>query len=495
MTNPGERDPKLETSTQVSNVVAGNIFAWKLTAAVLLLAALAFVGYRWVLGADALATLVELDGQPERDTATTLGQWRPAALRDTFQAGDGARTEALSEARFRLSHGATLTLKPASVVRFHRRAPNAPLRVDIEMGEVDVHSGSGATTFESEFGPLVLDEQSSVKLVRRGAQLDVEVDVGSIQLNQRAVAVGERVVLELGGIIVDVPAVVATSGADVTLAPPVASSEAPQVRVGDGVTNSDLVVGPSSTIIVHDPSPPTAVGVNVGSVCEGPARLKSGKRQTEGEGRLNLRFDVGQYSYEVSCLDAPDKVVGRGTLTVLKDTGTRRLPTFAPTANVVTDGRVYTVLYQHKLPNVSVSWPTAPSASKYTLKVGGRTFTTTTPSRTLVGLSRGKHQVTFAADTIPPRQSRVTTIEVTYDSQAPTGEVAEPPLDFAPSDSVAVRGNTLPGWSVSVDGKELAVDGQRAFKTEAVGKHTIPIVFTHPVHGTHFYLRRPKVSL
>lgn len=472
-----------------------NALAWKLTAAVLVLVALAFVGYRWALKGDALATLTELEGQPERDTAKSVGQWQPAVRKDAFYTGDGARTEAHSEARFTLSGGASLALKPSSVVRFHRRAPNAPLRVDVEMGEVDVHSGSGSTTLESEFGPLVLEGQSSVTLARNGGQLNIEVDVGSVQLNQRAIAAGERLVLELGGIIVDVPEASVTKPPDVTSAPPVASQQGPTLRIGDGVTSADLVISANAIVVVHDPEPPTAVGVAVTNVCDGPARLKSGKRQTEGEGRLNLRFDAGQHNFEVSCLSAPDKVVGKGKVTVIKDTGTRRLPTFAPTANIVTDGRVYTVLYQHKLPNISVSWPTAPEATKYTLSVDGRTFTTTTPNRTLVSLAPGKHQVTFAADTTPVRKSRTTTVEVTHDSQAPTGEVEDPPVDFAPQASVLVRGNTLPGWTVSVGGRELPVDGQRTFSTEAVGNQTIPIVFTHPVHGTHYYLRRPKASL
>lgn len=472
-----------------------NTLAWKLTAALLVLIALAFMGYRWALKDDALATLIELRGQPERDSAQSVGQWHPAEHEDAFHEGDGARTEAESEARFRLSSGASLALKPSSLVRFHRRAPNAPLRVDVEMGEVDLHSGASSTTIESEFGPLVLERQSSVTLARQGGRLNVEVDVGSIQLNQRMVAAGERMVLELGGIVVDVPAPPISAAPSDVLPPPVVSQEVPPFQVGDGVTSADLVIGPSSTIVVHDPQPPSAVGVTVAEVCNGPARLKSGSRKTEGEGRLNLRFDAGQHSYEVSCLNAPDKVVARGKITVLKDTGTRRLPSFAPTANIVTDGRVYTVLYQHKLPNVSISWPTAPAASKYTLTVDGRSFTTTTPNRTLVSLARGKHQVTFAADTTPVRKSRQTVIEVAHDTQAPTGEVEDPPVDFAPTDSVLVRGNTLPGWSVSVDGRELAIDGQRAFSTQTTGNQTIPIVFSHPVHGTHYYLRRPKASL
>lgn len=496
MSNPTDMNPKPRAAKPHDPTAASNAFTWKVTAAVLFLVALAFVGYRLALKDDALATLVEITGAPLRDTARSVGQWQPAAPQDTLYEGDGARTERSSEARFALSGGARLALAPSSLVRFHRRAPDAPVRVDVEMGEVDVYSDSGTVTLESEFGPLVLEGRSSVKLARHGGQLNVQVDVGSIQLNQRAVVAGERVVLELGGIVLELPEPAASSVPTVEPATEVASSQtATPVDIGDGVTVADLVVEPSSVIIVHDPAPPSAVGVSVSGVCQGPARLESGKRSTEGEGRLSLRFDAGQHDYVVKCLSAPNTVVGRGKVTVVKDTGTRRLPTFAPTANIVTDGRVYTVLFQNKLPNVSVSWPTAPAAAKYTLTVDGRSFTTTTPNRTLNSLSRGKHQVFFTSDTTPVRQSRTTTVEVIFDSQAPTAEVEDPPVDFAAADSVVVRGNTLPGWSVSVDGKELSVDSARTFETRAGGNQTIPIVFTHPVHGTHYYLRRPKASL
>lgn len=496
MANPAETSSTSNAREKAVPTARSNARTWKVIAAALFFAALALVGYRWALKGDALATLVELTGTLERDTAQSVGQWQPAVQKDTFYEGDGARTEPSSEAHFALSRGAHLRLAASSLVRFHRRASNAPLRVDVEMGEVDVQTGAGSLTLESEFGPIVLEGRSSVKLGRKGVQLNVEVEVGSIQLTQRAVAAGERVVLELGGIAVDLPAPTASSAPS---AEPVTEAAPNQVvvstNIGDGVTVSDLVVAPSSVIVVHDPSPPSAVGVDVSGVCQGPARLESGKRSTEGEGRLSLRFETGQHDYLVKCLRAPNTVVGRGKITVLEDTGTRRLPTFAPTANIVTDGRVYTVLFQNKLPNVSVSWPTAPATATYTLTVDGRSFATTTPVRTLNALSRGKHQVYFTADTTPIRQSRTTTIEVIYDSQAPTAEVEDPPVDFAPADSVVVRGNTLPGWRVSVDGKELDVDKARTFETRAGGNQTIPIVFTHPVHGTHYYLRRPKASL
>src|SRR5690606_37782395 len=143
----------------------------------------------------------------------------------------------------------------------------------------------------------------------------------------------------------------------------------------------------------------------------------------------------------------------------------RALPAFTPSANVATDGRKYTVLYQQRLPEVSVSWPSAPQADAYTLNVGGRTITTQSPSYTFRSgsLRAGTHTVVFSAATEPPRQSRAPTISVVYDTQAPAARVSDPPSGFAAGSPVKVAGQALPGWSVSLDGKELPVDSQRRF--------------------------------
>lgn len=470
---------------------AANGLRGKILAIVLLFVGLAGGGYWWGTREEPLAELTETSGATERDQASAIAAWHVAKRGDEFHAGDGARTAAKAEAQFVLIGGAKLSLKPESLVRFHRRAPGAPVKVDVEMGEVEVQSGAGALALDSEFGALVIDANSAVTLTRQGGSLVVDVELGGLQMNKRAVVAGDKVTLELGGIVVDLPP---PPTASATAPTPTAAPEPelPPLSRGNGVEYADLVAGAGASLVVHDPAPPTAVGISTGGVCNGPARLKSGDQVTEGVGQLNLRFQTGQHAYEVTCLDNPAAVVGRGKLSIVRDTGTQRLPTFAPTANIVTDGRVYTVMYQHKLPNVSVSWPTAPAADSFTLNVGGRTITTKTPHYTLQALSAGRHKVTFSAATNPVRASRSTIVEVQHDNQAPTGEVADPPLDFAPSDSVKVRGNALPGWSVSVGGKEITMDGQRTFVTEANGTQPIPIVFTHPAYGTHYYLRRPK---
>src|SRR5690606_37206098 len=151
---------------------------------------------------------------------------------------------------------------------------------------------------------------------------------------------------------------------------------------------------------------------------KGPARLTAGNLKTEATGRAGLVFERGTYTYEVRCLDKPDEVAATGTVRALQDNGLRALPAFTSRASVATDRRKYTVLYQQRLAEVSVRWPSAPQADAYTLHVGGRTITAQSPSYTFRSgsLRAGTHTVVFSAATEPPRQSRATTISVVYDT-------------------------------------------------------------------------------
>jgi hypothetical protein len=98
--------------------------------------------------------------------------------------------------------------------------------------------------------------------------------------------------------------------------------------------------------------------------------------------------------------------------------------------------------------------------------------------------------MTFAAASDPPRESRATTVHVVYDTQAPAARVSDPPSGFAAGSSVTVAGQALPGWTVSVNGQPLEVDGQRRFSSKISAGSSLPIAFSHPTHGLHYYLRR-----
>jgi hypothetical protein len=467
---------------------------WAIVAGVVLLfALLAFVGFRLV-GEPSLATLVNASGPTERDTRGTLEQWRAARAGDGFSAGDGARTLPGSVANFRLAGGAKLRLNPSSQIRFEKPDKSGRIKVDVDVGDANVESGDAPLTLESEFGPIELDGNSSIRLHRDGSRLSVSVELGTISLNDKTIAAGSGVELELGGIVVDIPTVApsASAAAPAETAAPPAETAAVALAIGAGVPSADLVVRPGESFIVHDPSPPTAIGFRLSDVCKGPARLSAGAQATEALGQANLAFAKGQHRYEVRCLDEPGVVKAGGTIRVLEDAGTAQLPSFAPTASVVTDGRTYTVMYQHRLPKVTVNWPSAPEAASYSLKIGSRTITTQSPSYTFGSLPKGRHNVVFSAQTTPIRQSRATTIEVVHDTQAPAGRVSESSL--GESDSIRLSGQALPGWDVSVGGQELEVDASQKFSVEVPGEGTVPITFSHPGRDTHYYLRRPKTS-
>lgn len=459
--------------------------------ALLLFLVLGGLGYRFATDTS-LATLVEFSGQPERDTAAALKEWFRAEKGDDFEDGDGARTPANSDARFRISGGARLQLKPASQIRFRRNMSKkgGSIGLQVEVGEAVVRTEAGTLSIDSEFGPLLIEKNSVVTLSRKGEHMVVSVDLGTIEIGEqgRSLAAGQSIELEIGGIEVDIPLDKPQNEQEPDL-----GAEADEgLDLGDGVKNYDLTVDAGAVFVVHDPSPPTAIGFRTSGICNGPARLTSGALKTEARGILGLSFDKGRHKYEVRCLDAPEKVVKSGTVNILHDNGMRNLPAFTPSASVATDGRKYTVLYQQKLPQVSVIWPSAPEASGYTLTAGGRTINTSSPSYTFRSgsLRAGTHQMTFAAATDPLRQSRTTTVQVVYDTQAPAARVSDPPSGFAPGSSVTVAGQALPGWTVSVNGQELDVDHQRRFSSKISAGSSLPIAFSHPTHGLHYYLRR-----
>lgn len=466
--------------------------------ALLAFIALALLGYRWSRDA-ALATLVESSGQLERDTASNQERWLAAAVGDRFANGDGARTSASVSADFRLVNGAHLRLRPSSQVRFQAPGGRGNLKLQVDVGQVDVQSAAGAVQVDSEFGELRLDPNSSIHLRRAADRLLVEVALGRLQLGeqQQAVGAGQALALEIGGVQLDAPRV-EPAPADAGAPAPVRRREPEPSQVPElaaAVLPPDLVAHAGDSFIVHDPSPPVAIGFTLDGVCAGPARLASGSQSAEAAAQPSLRFSAGRHRYEIRCLDRPDVVAARGSLTILTDAGTRQLPTFAPTASVVTDGRSYTVMYQFRLPDVTVSWNSAPPAQSYTLELDGRSLQTKSPSYQLTALSGGTHLVAFSATSSPPRRSRTTTIEVAVDRQAPAARVSAPAVGFDAAPTVNVAGQALPGWSVSSGGVPLALDAERNFSAERPGTSVIAVAFSHPTHGTHYYLRRPKGRL
>ncbi len=474
---------------------------WLVAALVLaLFSVLSFIGYRWAM-VSPLATLTEFSGAPDRDESESQRKWFEAELGDQFSDGDGARTPTESTAKFRLNNGALLTLKPASIVRFRvRGGKSGPLQLSVEVGEADVRTNAGTLILDSQFGDIVIDKNSLVTLRREGARMVLAVELGKIEwggskgAKKRSIQAGEELQLEIGGVVIE-----EEPGEEKSLEgakeenPEQEAEEEIEIERGDGVASPDVVATAGDSFVIHDPTPPTKVGLDFSSLCDGPARMSVKGQRTEAEATAALGLARGRHAYEIRCLKDPDTIVAKGVIRILRDGGTRKLPQFAPSASIVTDGRRYTVMYQQKLPRVTVSWPTAPQASSYSLRVGGRVIKTKAPHYVFSSgaLRRGKHSLVFSAASSPPRQSRTTVVSVVYDTQAPAARVSTLG-GFAPGSEVKVRGQALPGWSVSVEGKELQMDKQRRFSGEYAGEGTLPIAFSHPTHGIHYYLRRPR---
>lgn len=462
----------------------------------LLFSLLTFLGYRMAMPA-ALATLTDFAGHPERDTATTMGQWRRAARGDAFVDNDGARTPPEATANFRLLNGARLKMHPASQVRFARGLRGGSLRIDVELGQVEIQTEQQQVTIGSPFGDIQMQKDTGVLLSRKGEHLHLHVEFGAIQLGQRRFTERQRVVLSLEGLVLDIFPPPSKPSAEPSLPPPSAppaDASATELDLGDGVAAADLTVPAGESFIVHDPTPPTAIGFSFADHCDGPAELRAGKQITQAHSQANLAFPAGSHSYELRCLDRSDVVAARGRFRVLRDAGTRRRPKFAPTAHITADGRRYTVMYQHQLPTVTLQWPTAPDAPGYTLNLDGRALSLEAPRHTFTALRPGRHVLWFEAATEPMRRSRETLVEVVYDSQAPAAQVFTPAAGFEPGAAAVIEGQALPGWSVSVSGRSVPLDAHRQFRVETGGATALPIAFTHPSRNTHYYIRRQRAT-
>ncbi|MGC4066733.1 MAG: FecR domain-containing protein [Polyangiaceae bacterium] len=283
----------------------------------------------------------------------------------------------------------------------------------------------------------------------------------------------------------------------------VVSSDGQTHVEGASLAYSDLVVQAGDSLSVHDPRPPTAVRFEFGSLCPtgGVVRIASKRKSfAVGQTSVSLGLPAGQQAYTLHCLgsngphEAPK---AKGTITVLSDAATRPVPTRPPSTSLNIDGRTYTVTYQNQLPNLSVQWPGAPEDGSYTIGVETRRmlrkFHSTVPSYTFRSgtLAEGQHTIHFEGG---GKFSRHTTVEIVFDNAAPKVSLLTPPeLRVAPGEEVSVTGVAQPGWSVSVGGRAVALDGQQRFTekvTMPVNERALAITLTNPERGTHVYLRR-----
>ncbi len=381
---------------------------------------------------------------------------------------------------------------------------DAGTTVELTRGRQQVTLGEGEFVVGAPGGYLVQATKGPVKLSSLGASVDVpggkiiakEVDTAA------DVTIGpeqSEVRVHLGLVEIQGETTEEVRGGETGVV-----KRSGKVTVsGRGPSPVDLVVAAGSTFTVHDPKPPTAIGFELDGQCDHGAVVQLGKLRYAGNAQqASAPFSPGTYPYQIRCLTRTgpaDSPAATGRVTVVLDAGKRPITKTAPSTHVNTDGRRYTVLYQSRLPQISVGWATAPPASSYTLVVTGgaaRTVKTASPNYSFGSgaLTEGTHQLYFEAASDPPRRSRTTTVSIRFDNATPTASIAGP-TELPAGESVGLQGTALPGWSVSVGGKELPLDGQHRFSAEVTmpkdGK-SLPVRFEHPTRGVHYYLRRAK---
>lgn len=275
---------------------------------------------------------------------------------------------------------------------------------------------------------------------------------------------------------------------------------------GVGVNYRDMMVQAGGNLVLHNAEPPTGVGFGVAEICEhvGIVEVVAGNKVTQwaaGANVVNLALPTGAHAYRVRCLSSNGEmsdVKKSGRVTIYGDSGAMQLPD-APPSNVVNaDGRTYTVLYQNRLPTVTVQWPSAPAADSYTLSVTSdgktRALTTAKPSYRFASgaLSEGRHSFQF--QTALGRSSRKSTAHIQFDNAAPKAAITAPASgSFAPGSEVDVRGIALPGWDVVVQGQPMVTDSHGRFSGRAVASDRgLLFTFSSPKRGTHHYLRRAR---
>ena len=483
--------------------------------AVLLVSLLAFGCKR---SSGVLAELETREGSVTRDYSAKVGAWESAPVSSTFKVGDGVRTGKQSRATLRLSDHSSVKLDDETLIRFLAKPPGSNAQgLDVQSGQAELEVGAEALQLDTGLGIAHVQPGTHLRLTKTASSTRLSVLIGSAELDGNAAPVhaGESLEIGIGRAVIDPAASAAPTAASPGSAAPSAAEPEPEAEladadasVGDGKGKAervrsrgpeaiDLAASAGESLLIHDPRPPTAIGFSTAK-CAGSAVIEVGARKIEtvGEGSVHASFPAGVNHYRVLCL-TDDKPIARGTVSVLRDAGNRRLPTSPPATRVDTDGRRYTVLYQNLLPQMSVRWPGAPPSGPFALSVrsggGVQRFTSAAPSYSFVAgaLHEGSHELWFEA---PGARSQNTVVVVQFDNAAPTASITAPANgSFALGASVAISGTALPGWSVSVGGQDLAQDAQHRFSGQAqtsAGLRALAIRFESPQRGTQYYLRR-----
>jgi phage baseplate assembly protein gpV len=250
--------------------------------------------------------------------------------------------------------------------------------------------------------------------------------------------------------------------------------------------------------VFHDGAAPTPIRVAFPG-CAGPgtvevAKDRSFKRviaRSSGDGAANVLVPLGSFSYRVRCSGKG----ATGTIRVVKDTGRTPLPKAAAKTTVEMDGREYTILYQNLLPEVTLSWRTAPKKASYAFVVkpqSGAEKRFQSPAAKLTLKPGELREGTYTAWVEPAGgvRSEPGKIIIEFDNAAASASIDDVATNL---EKTHVKGTVIEGSTVTVNGTPVQLDRHRRFETDlapAEGEDGVAVRIANTKAGIHYYVMR-----
>jgi len=470
---------------------------------------------------DPVATLIDTQGVVERNDGPQA--WTGATPGFAFVVGDVLKTSAHAQARLRLTNGTVIRVLENARIRFSRGTlPSAKgANVNVELGAAEIESATADVALVTALGVARVERGARVRVTSDGTRAALEVVVGRAVLlrpgDELVVDQGKGAKIEtadgrteLYQITIGAPVVEASPPAPPAPEPapaPPPAAEAPEedgpARAQNGRADVTLEAGDSGTL--HVANRALALRLSFDKLCIGEGSLEvktSARPQTmTGSGAAVLKLHPGTVRYAVRCAGDPRAAKPRasGALTIKRDSGDAPISRRPPVNVLDADGRRYTVLFQTRLPALTLGWAAVPSgAANLALHVespaGNQTFPSPAANQRLASGTLGEGSYVWWFATADGRTSPKTTVTIRFDNAAPTAQFfpRRSEGDAAPG-LVAVDGVTIDGAKVSAGGQNVPVDERGRFKATVApraGDDAVVVRLEHPRTGVHYYVRQ-----
>ena len=482
-----------------------------------------------------VATLLEAAGTVERGNGEV---WREVAAGAPFVIGDTLRTGAAARARLSLVGGGVIRVGENARLRFQQGGVTgqAMPAIAVELGSAEVDETVAPVSIVTAAGSARLERGAHVRVRADGQTSSLEVVVGRAVMleggQEVPIDAGHGVRIRLGSAEVErfalqVGEAVLEPSAPVGAAPAAGSPPAPEAaqavarpaeapetkqpaddadarRSHGEADRADITLSAGESATLHDGRPPAVVRLRVAGLCPDEAIVELGghghHQRLSGSRTVVLRLRPGAQAYRVRCAGDGRKTEPRasGVLSLRRDTGYVPLARRAPVDVIDADGRRYTVLFQTRLPQLTLAWPGGPAGGlelHLDAGAGERVVKSASPARPLPPGTVQEGTYTFWYRAPDGKQSPKTTLSVRFDNAAPTAQFFRTAgAGKSPRGAIAVDGVTVEGAKVSVGGQPLAVDVRGRFRVEAApldGDDAVAVRLEHPRTGIHYYVRRP----